>query len=135
MVYELIAYNTDSRYPDDIRYRRYTSSKRLANNFAKIPKIQFTDSGHGIVFLAREHHGHEYPERSEIYDYVNTKLHEMRLKQMRVVKQKPFIIVLQTHTGHHLNGLLAVLIRALALGQTGNVYAVAAQYSAQQKIC
>jgi len=54
MVYELIAYNTDCRFPQDIRYREYTTSKKRAEAFEKIPKIQFTDSGHGIVFNARE---------------------------------------------------------------------------------
>ena len=50
----LEAFNTDSRYRDDIRYRAYTTSKRKAEAFDRIPKIQFTDSGHGIVFAATE---------------------------------------------------------------------------------
>jgi len=53
MVYELVGYNTDSRY-DDIRYREYTNNKKKAELFNKIPKMQFTDSGHGIVFEACE---------------------------------------------------------------------------------
>src|SRR2546426_876869 len=50
----LEAFNTDRRYPDDVRYRVYTTSKRKAEAFDRIPKIQFTDSGHGIVFSASE---------------------------------------------------------------------------------
>jgi len=52
MVYELLAYNTDCRY-SDIRYRSYTTSFKKAQLFEKIPKIQFTDSGHGVVFIYR----------------------------------------------------------------------------------
>ncbi len=54
MTYELIAYNTDCRYSQDVRYRAYTTSKKKADKFNLIPKIQFTDSGHGIVFDAKE---------------------------------------------------------------------------------
>jgi hypothetical protein len=50
-VYELVAFSTE-RY-DDVRYRYYTSSKKMAEAFDKVPKIQFTDSGHGIVFNVR----------------------------------------------------------------------------------
>ncbi len=71
MTYELEAYNTDCRHPNDVRYRSYTSSKKKAEAFNKIPKIQFTDSGHGIVFHAREHRGHRKETRSELRDYVN----------------------------------------------------------------
>lgn len=70
MIYLLQAYNTDSRYPWDVRYREYTSSKRKAEAFDKIPKIQFTDSGHGIVFSAREHHGKRKPTIHEVSTYV-----------------------------------------------------------------
>jgi hypothetical protein len=54
MRYELEAYNTDCRYQNDVRYREYTISAKRAEAFNKIPKIQFTDSGHGIVFHSRE---------------------------------------------------------------------------------
>lgn len=50
----LEGFNTDRRYSDDVRYRAYTTSKRKAAAFSRIPKIQFTDSGHGIVFSATE---------------------------------------------------------------------------------
>jgi hypothetical protein len=72
MVYELRGYNTDSRYHDDIRHREYTTSKKKAELFAQIPKIQFTDSGHGIVFAAIEHRGRREPTRH--MDYVREQL-------------------------------------------------------------
>ena len=52
MIYELIAFNTESYH--NVRYRNYTSSKKKADQFNNIPKIQFTDSGHGIVFSSSE---------------------------------------------------------------------------------
>lgn len=73
MTYLLIGYNTDARYPNDIRWREYTRSKRVADQFAKIPKIQFTDSGHGIVFVAREHKGGKLPVIRGVTDWVFSK--------------------------------------------------------------
>lgn len=72
MVYELIGYSTDSRYPDDVRHREYTTSRKKAELFDQIPKIQFTDSGHGIVFAAVEHRGPRKPTRR--MDYVREQL-------------------------------------------------------------
>ncbi len=69
-VYLLEGYNTDSRYPDDVRYREYTTSKKRAELFNKIHKIQFSDSGHGICFSATEHRGHRQPRRSTLSSYV-----------------------------------------------------------------
>jgi glucan phosphorylase len=79
-MYELIAYNTDCRYQKDIRYRKYTGNKKLAENFSKIPKIQFSDSGHGIVFVVREHSGKREPLISELADYV--------YKQLNIIEKK-----------------------------------------------
>jgi len=70
MIWELTAYNTDSRYQNDIRYREYTASKKKAEAFKKIPKIQFTDSGHGIVFSAWPHKGARKPNVYILKDYV-----------------------------------------------------------------
>jgi len=74
MIYVLEAYNTDCRYPNDIRYREYTSSKKKAEAFNKIPKIQFSDSGHGIVFCSREHSGQRKPIILILRDYVREHL-------------------------------------------------------------
>ena len=70
MIYELEAYNTDCRYQQDVRYRQYTTSKKKAEVFERIPKIQFTDSGHGIVFSAMIHSGKRKPTISILRDYV-----------------------------------------------------------------
>jgi len=76
MVYELIGYNTDSRYRDDIRHREYTTSAKKAELFRQIPKIQSTDSGHGIVFSAHEHRGPRQPVRR--MNYVREQLEILR---------------------------------------------------------
>lgn len=46
----LEGYDTDTR---TARCREYTTSQRLAEDWRSIPRIVFTDSGHGIVFTAR----------------------------------------------------------------------------------
>jgi hypothetical protein len=51
MTYELEGYDTETR---DARYRLYTRSKREADRWARIPRLQFVGSGHGIVFGIRE---------------------------------------------------------------------------------
>ena len=90
-VYLLEAYNTDSRYPDDVRYREYTTSKRRAEAFAKIPKIQFTDSGHGIAFSAREHKGARKPTRTELSSYVMSNMVKA-IKPKKETKSKVVMI-------------------------------------------
>lgn len=50
--YCLELFSTDRR-SDDVRYREYTTSARKAEAFRAIPRISFTDSGHGIVPLVR----------------------------------------------------------------------------------
>jgi hypothetical protein len=42
---------------DDVRYREYTTSDKRAEIFKTFPKIQFTDSGHGIVPSVTVHSG------------------------------------------------------------------------------
>lgn len=49
--WELTAYDTEMR---EDRSREYTTSKRTAELWDKIPRIQFSDSGHGVVFRVRE---------------------------------------------------------------------------------
>ena len=94
MVWELMAYNTDGRYPHDIRYRGYTSSKEVADLFQRIPKIQFSDSGHGIVFQAWAHKGRRKPIVTDLCEYVR----EETLKLAEAAKpdkpKKPRIVCL-----------------------------------------
>lgn len=54
----------------DVRYREYTTSKTKADMFQRVPKIQFTDSGHGIVPHVREHHGRRLPKNMILRDHV-----------------------------------------------------------------
>lgn len=54
----------------DIRYREYTSSKRKAELFKTVPRISFTDSGHGIVPHVREHRGRREPRNMILQDHV-----------------------------------------------------------------
>lgn len=50
--YMLEALNTETR--GDIRYRTYTRSEKQAKSFREIPRINFTDSGHGIIFISTQ---------------------------------------------------------------------------------
>jgi hypothetical protein len=75
-VWVLEGFGTDSRHPDDIRHREYTSSRRTAELFEQIPRIQFTDSGHGIVFQARPHSGRRRPVRH--MEYVREQMRLLR---------------------------------------------------------
>lgn len=77
MLYELKGYGTDSRYYPDIRYREYTTSRKRAEMFSKIPKIPFSDSGHGIVFCSNLHIGNRKPVVSALRDYVFKEMHKI----------------------------------------------------------
>ena len=79
MIYELEAYNTDRRF-DDVRWREYTASRKKADLFARIPKIQFSDSGHGIVFSSRLHTGKRKPEIRILAEYVRAQLEVLGLE-------------------------------------------------------
>lgn len=72
----LEGYGTDSRYGGDVRYRAYTTSRKKAEAFNKIPRIQFTDSGHGIEFIAIElaPRTKRLPLHFGLYDYVRDNL-------------------------------------------------------------
>lgn len=55
----------------DVRYREYTTSEKKAEIFRGVPKIQFTDSGHGIVPAVREHvRGPREPRNMMLADHV-----------------------------------------------------------------
>lgn len=75
MIWELIGYSTENRSNGlDIRYRKYTTSDKLAKRFEQIPKLQFTDSGHGIVFYARPYSGSKKEPIFAIEKYVKEQL-------------------------------------------------------------
>jgi hypothetical protein len=81
-VWLLEGYGTDRRY-DDVRYRVYTTSEKRADEFRQIPRIQFSDSGHGIVFAATKlPHGTRRREvRRGLEEYVNEQLAIIRKKK------------------------------------------------------
>lgn len=83
VTYELIGFNTDSRYRDDVRHREYTTSAAKADEFEKIPRIQFTDSGHGIVFQAREMAPGERRKEKRRMSYVDEQLAIIRTRKTR----------------------------------------------------
>jgi len=98
-IYVLEAYNTDSRYRTDIRYREYTASKRRADLFNKIPKIQFSDSGHGIVFSATEHRGRREPRKTELSSYVMEQMAKLIPKKVSKPNKQSLLYMLRKITG------------------------------------
>ena len=59
---------------DDVRYRSYTTSEKRAAKFKSVPKIPFTDSGHGIVPAVREHAGRRLPNIWLLDEHVRSHL-------------------------------------------------------------
>ncbi len=55
---------------EDCRYREYTTSAKKAELFKTVPKVQFTDSGHGIVPHVHEHSGRRFPRNMMLADHV-----------------------------------------------------------------
>lgn len=78
MVWELLAYETDRRVANAVRYRAYTQSRGKAKAFESIPKIQHSDSGHGTVFVAHEHSGPREPRVYDLAAYVDAQIHKQR---------------------------------------------------------
>lgn len=62
-VWALIGFSTEEYGDDAVRHREYTSSVSTAKLFSQVPRVQFTDSGHGIVFSAYPHRGKRKPVR------------------------------------------------------------------------
>lgn len=54
MIWELIGYSTEERGEHAVRHREYTSSRRRAEDFAAIPRLDFTDSGHGVAYVREQ---------------------------------------------------------------------------------
>lgn len=62
-------------WSDDVRYRKYTTSAAKADRFKeRVPRIQFTDSGHGIVPIVRKHSGARKPEITLLRQHVEDAL-------------------------------------------------------------
>jgi hypothetical protein len=69
---------------DDVRYREYTTSAKKAQLFRSVPKVQFTDSGHGIVPSVSEHHGRRKPRNLMLADHVRDYMKAVSMKPSRV---------------------------------------------------
>ncbi len=78
-VWLLYGYDTDARQD---RVREYTSSAREAFRWTQIKRIDFTDSGHGIVFGSRPHKGKRAPVRRRT-DHVERELQRIRKEGKR----------------------------------------------------
>lgn len=72
----------------DCRYREYTTSKKKAELFKQVPKIRFTDSGHGIVPAVREHSGRREPRNMMLQDHVLASIIELNLAPIRELAKK-----------------------------------------------
>ena len=88
MIWELIGYSTEERGEHAVRHREYTSSRRRAEDFACIPRLDFTDSGHGVVFLARRKQpGPRKPLKR--MEYVADQLFEIAVRRLRRAREGP----------------------------------------------
>lgn len=77
-VYVLLGISTEEHGPRAVRHREYTTSEKTARLFAQIPKLGFTDSGHGIVYTAaRKPPGKRLPE---LRDSPHVREHMARLR-------------------------------------------------------
>jgi hypothetical protein len=59
---------------DDVRYREYTTSVRKAEAFKKVPKIPFSDSGHGIIPVVKDHTGRKDKPITALREHVTSNL-------------------------------------------------------------
>lgn len=68
---------------DGICHREYTTSERKAELFNEVPRIQFTDSGHGIVFRARLKRPGEGRQRPVHMEHVRQHMARLRAEKRR----------------------------------------------------
>lgn len=62
----------------DVRYRDYTNSKKVAEAFKAVPKVRFSDSGHGVVPVVSEHRGRRLPRVRSLSNYVSQHMPQRR---------------------------------------------------------
>lgn len=83
MVWECVGFSTEEHGENGIRHREYTTSEIKAELWGEIPRIQFTDSGHGIEFHASRHSGGRSPEKRGLRDHVDENLKRLRAERRR----------------------------------------------------
>lgn len=112
-VWELEGYDTDRR---EARWRQYTQNPHTADLWVRIPKIQFSDSGHGIVFTATVHSGRRKPT-TRSPDYVQYWMRRMGgLKRKRPPDDLTLADIAQEMRACHEVRIDANLIRDLSRG-------------------
>jgi hypothetical protein len=79
----LEGWSTEERGEHAVRYRAYTTSEKRAAEFEQIPKLQFSDSGHGVVFSAIPCTGRrkDKPEKRDMHGYVSQQLAILRARK------------------------------------------------------
>lgn len=76
MTWELTAVDTQTR---NVRHREYTNSSVRAQAWNRIPRIQFSDSYHGIIFVTARHHARKrLPYITALQDHVSKHLPELQ---------------------------------------------------------
>lgn len=63
----------------DVRYRDYTTSKSKAERFRSVAKVQFTDSGHGLVPYVSSDGAPRGPKVGILADYVREQMRALEL--------------------------------------------------------
>lgn len=120
-VWACIGFSTEEHGDASVRHREYTTSARKAEQWNEIERIDFTDSGHGIVFSATPHRGPRAPERRGLRDHVERELKRLRaadraeyvsirLKRSAAAQLREFIADFEDPTGVE---ILRALDRAL----------------------
>jgi len=120
MIYELLGYSTEERGEAAVRHREYTKSKTKADLFASLKRIQFSDSGHGIVFTAGPLSGSRKAVRR--MESVDRRLAELRAQAK------------QEHDGKARNGRVEAAARRLVDVEPDLCLDVAIQRSAAMRL-
>lgn len=81
----LTAWSSEDK--NDVRYRRYTSSLRTKQAFERIPKIQFTDTGHGIIFSADQVESRRAPVVTILDKHVNAELRRIMREDAKALRK------------------------------------------------
>jgi hypothetical protein len=72
-----------ANWEGDIRYRAYTKSLKTVERFKTISKIQFSDSGHGIVPVVSEDKFNRKPTIRTLWEYVEAHYEQCDAKAKR----------------------------------------------------
>lgn len=102
--FELKAFGTDMNYADDVRYRTFTTSATKAEQFGKIRRIDFSDSGHGIVFAAVELKYGDRRKKEVRGSYSQADYVEKELRRIKAEEKLPEEVQALIFAARHLVG-------------------------------